>query len=78
MVNFPPVSEAVGAGTNFVWTVRTNGVSTAITVTTTSSTAGPVYDLVHYAWVTNAWVDVQGTVTLGANTAYWWSWSCNY
>jgi hypothetical protein len=74
-VNF---QTALGAGTNFVWTIRTNGTSTGITVTITSSSSGYVSDTTHYAWITNAVVDVQCVSTMAASGNFFWNWAGNY
>lgn len=67
--------SSISAGTNIIWTVRTNGVATGITVTLSGSTY-VVHDFSHYCNVTtNDYVTIGQTnnAILSGAKACWWS-----
>jgi len=68
LTNFFAFMTNIGAGSNFVWTVRTNGASW-ISITNTSSAAA-VSNTTSSVWLTNAQIDIQGVPTGTPNSAF--------
>lgn len=73
------ITTPVLAGTNFVFTIRTNGVSTGITVTFTAANTPVQSDTTHFvSSAVGMWVDLQFAPTITSSFGGNFNWSTQF